>query len=257
MKYAAPAGGDWKAQVPLRDGYKFLFLGVYDRNDNVVYACDRMKGCAGVGIRHRPVHWQTRCQNRFCSHGAPVVLQGEDITKLPGFKGFDRRSASFEQSYDVYWKYRTGHDKDNLTHTLPAYCPGCRAEIERQDAERRRFGEACRLCREGIPCRPALRFQDVVPECRQVFKKSLGGRRSRKKAENGFYAHIRYRDGLLEKRVEEVTAALERVKRDKGCNTEIRSMQYEFRRDSAGEGLFLHTLFIEFPSVHSSFSITI
>lgn len=247
-------GGDWKARVPLRDGDKFL--GVYDRNDNVVYACDRMKECAGMGVRHRPVHWQTRCQNRFCSYGAPVVLQGKDITKLPGFKGFDRRNASFEQSYDVYWECRTGHDKDNLTRTLLAYCPGCRAEIERQDAERRRFGEACRLCREGIPCRPALRFQDVVPECRQVFKKSIGGRRSRKKAENGFYTHIQYRDGLLEKRVEEVTAALDGLKRD-NLNPEIRSMQYEFRRGSAGKGLFLHTLFIEFPSVHSSFSITI
>lgn len=57
--------------------------------------------------------------------------------------------------------------------------------------------------------------------------------------------------------MEGLTAALEGLKRDRRQNAEIRSMQYEFRPTPTGEGLFLHTLFVEFSSPSLSFHMTV
>lgn len=237
-------GGIWEPRIPLC-------------HNDIVYVCNRMEEYAGMGVRHRPVHWQIRCQNHSCSHGVPVVLQGEDIEQLPGFKGFDRRNASFAQSYDIYWECRTGHDKDLLTRTLLAYCPDCQAEIKRQDATDRRRFNIWSILKARLPRRPALRFQDIMPECRQTFKKSVKGRHGCGKAENAFYAHVLYRNRVHEDRIEALKAGLEALKLDNPGNQEIQSMHWEFLWKPAGDGLSVHSLSVSFPYRGFSFTFTV
>ena len=232
-------GGIWKPRVPLS-------------HNDVVYVCDR----EGNGARHRPVHWQIRCQNKQCPHGAPVVLRGSDITLLPGFKNFDRRDTSFLQDSDVYWSYYWGREKDCMTPMLLGFCQECRAEKEKLHAHEEHCHRVGLLLKAYLPSRQALRFQDILPPYRQAFKKSLGTRRLRKEnAQNAFYSHVLYRDALHKDRIKALEKALETLKQN-NPDKEIQAMVYKFFWSPTGDnGLLIHSLSIEFPTMRFTWTV--
>lgn len=222
---------------------KGFWYNCVEKRDVVVYACDSMQKYYGKGVRHRPVHWQVRCQDRDCACEKPVVLHGEDIHRLPGFMEFNNRNSEF------YQENRYNHH---------AYiCPRC-AENARREAEERWWRiDHYKLVASCLPRRPALRFQDIIPEHRQTFKKSVKGRRGSRQANDAFYSHVVYRDNLHEKRIQELENALEELKRKHPQDQYIQSMRYEFFWEPADDGLSTHSLRVEFPTKDYSLTFTV
>lgn len=234
-------GGSWvrKDWGSSRRGFWYRCI---EERDVVVYACDKMQEHYGRGVRHRPVHWQVRCQDRDCFQGKPVVLHSEEICLLPGLMGFDDRRSEFYQENE--YNYR-------------AYiCPHCAERAWKKAEEARRRNEYRRLVTDSVPSRPALRFQDIARECRQKFKKSVKGRRGvGRQAQDAFYSHVVYGDNLHERRIETLESALKGLKRRYPEDEDIQSMRYAFFWAPAGDGLSIHSLSVEFPL--RDFSLTI
>ena len=235
-------GGAWVLRSEHDDWSFGRLLGV-EKKSVLTYVCNRMKECYGMGMRHHPVYWQVRCQNRHCSQGAPVVLRGEDIRWLPGFQGFDRRGGEF---YQQKW-FNSASDY---------VCPQCAKEVLEEDEKARLQGRYCSLLKDSLPSRPALRYCDIARDYHQTFKKSVKGRRGLNgRADNVFYSHVLYRDNLHENRVEALENTLDELRRGHPQDPYIQSMQHEFFWKQADDGLLTHALCVGFPS--GGFSITL